>query len=148
MRLTIDIICVSDDGNLQDAVTLAIASCFSKIRIQNKGIKNIYLCQLACLRINLFYVYYSELKLAVLPISLTFGYYNGQLIIDPSFQEQKVIDDVISIALDCNSNIIFMNFISKSLECKYNKSSFFLKPEDFSVIHNLCIYLRTVAQST
>lgn len=92
----VDVYVLNHDGNLIDASALASLAALLNTKMPNYEIKD------GELKIK---QGYTQLPMKSHPITVTIGKINNQLIVDPSLEEEQVIDSRISIAVNEQGNI-------------------------------------------
>jgi exosome complex component RRP42 len=92
----VDVYVLNHDGNLIDAAALAAMSALLNTKIPNYEIKN------GELKIK---QGYTQLPIKKRPITVTIGKINNTLIVDPSLEEEQVMNSRISIAITDDNKI-------------------------------------------
>jgi exosome complex component RRP42 len=92
----VDVYVLNHDGNLIDASALAALAALMNTKIPNYEVKDGELKIKQGL---------TQLPLKSRPITVTIGKINNQLVIDPQYEEEQVMDSRISIAVNEKGNI-------------------------------------------
>lgn len=92
----VDIYVLNHDGNLIDASALAAVAALTNTKMPNYEVED------GEIKIK---TGYSPLPLKNHPITITIAKVNDKLIVDPSIEEEQVLDARISMAIDDDGNI-------------------------------------------
>ena len=74
-----------------------------------------------------------------IPISVTCGYFNGYMIIDPTHQESNLLHGIMSTTFDSNNNILWTAVRTMKIPCNTG----FFDPQNSSILINTAKRLRS-----
>lgn len=80
---------------------------------------------------------FKSLKMDI-PISVTCGYFNDCMMIDPTHQESSLVQRIMSTTFDSNNNILWTAIRTIKFPCNVA----FLDPQSFSILVNTAKLLR------
>jgi len=97
-----DIICLNYDGNLHDACVTALVLALSNVKLPTVTISeesDVPTTDISSMK---------SLKLSLLPVSSTFALYNKHLLLDPTHEEEEMTSGLMSVVMDEDSKIVYV----------------------------------------
>jgi len=94
--LMCDLICLDDDGNVMDACILALVEALKDLRLPKMLVLEDSIVRQGPGT--------TGLSLRISPIPLSFAIFEGTLLADPTFEEEAVVDGVLTAWVDLQSN--------------------------------------------
>ena len=120
-KILISIVCLNHDGNMEDAAFLSAVTALSntqlpRIVISSQGV--VYLKDVDDNRDNttnnttkLVWDTFDEskLKLQCIPVPLSIGMFDGKLLVDPSGEEELVLDGILTLIVTSQGQVVSIN---------------------------------------
>ena len=100
----LDLICLNHDGNLHDAVVTASVSALKNLKIPSVNITSDIDGGDDVIKVDTEST--RVMKLNSEPVSVTTGIINGQIIVDPTFEEESFCESLLTVVMDENNDII------------------------------------------
>ena len=134
VRLCVDVICLSHDGNLFDAIVIAVISALNNTKLPAFSLKNdtvieaggsriinffriLIFFPLAChsLSTHSFTTHLTgevdssvSVSLSCVPIPVSCALFENKILIDPSLQEDKIVDAHMSVVFGVDGSILYL----------------------------------------
>uniref|UniRef100_A0A7S2RP95 Ribosomal RNA-processing protein 43 n=1 Tax=Mucochytrium quahogii TaxID=96639 RepID=A0A7S2RP95_9STRA len=103
--LRADIVCLSDDGNLWDACLLSFIAALSDLGLPNVDVVNVEGDKDKTQVVQIGTECPNKLQINNWPVSSTFGLFGDQLLLDPTNEEMRVLDGVLTVVLTENGDV-------------------------------------------
>jgi exosome complex component RRP43 len=120
-KILISIVCLNHDGNMEDAAFLSAVTALSntqlpRIVISSQGI--VYLKDVDdnrnnttddTMKLAVDSFDKSTLKLRCIPVPLSIGMFDGKLLVDPSGEEELVLDGILTLIVTSQGQVVSIN---------------------------------------
>lgn len=106
-KLVVSIVCLNHDGSIEDASLLAALTALSDTKlppaaISKNGVVSIMPHDSTSDLLR-------PLKLRCIPIPLTIGMFDGKFLVDPSCEEEAVLDGMLTVVMTSRGQVVSVN---------------------------------------
>lgn len=128
-KILVSIVCLNHDGNVEDAALLSAVTALANTKLPPTIISSQGIVFIDDAAEDKNASRSLSLKLRCIPVPLTIGMFDGKFLVDPSGEEELVLDGVLTMVMTSSGQIISVN----------KPGGAFISPEDLSA----CLALAT-----
>ena len=112
-KLRVSIVCLNHDGNIEDAALLSAVTALSDTKLPATVISSDGIVSIANDSENdedgKNLLSSRPLKLRYVPVPLTIGMFDGKLLVDPSSEEETVLDGLLTVVMTATGQVVTVN---------------------------------------